>query len=129
MGNLLFKKGGEFVLSEEKKLQFLALDKYEKFTHIVYAHFVDGKVFYIGESSNTFRDRMRLYITHDGKTNIMVRGAVKKYLINGCRVETFVFKPHHVVVNGTLLVNPYVGVEQALIKMYKKHLINKKDVA
>ncbi len=129
LGGLRFEKGGEFVVGADGGLQFNVSRSVEKDTHIVYAHFVDGRIFYIGESSKTFRDRMRLYIIHKGSTNVLVRRFIKRFLRNGRKVETFVFKPSIVTINEGLPINPYVGVEQTLIKIYRRQLVNRKDVA
>jgi hypothetical protein len=109
-------------------LQFEVSQSCQNQSHVVYAHFVDGRVFYIGESSKTFRSRMRLYITHQGSTNVRVRKFIKRFLRHGRKVETFMYKPGAVLVDGLILVNPYVGVEQQLIKVLGRKIINKKDV-
>ncbi len=125
---ICFDHAGEFI-RVNGELQFNVSRLKEKMTHIVYAHVVDGKVFYIGESSITFRGRMRLYITHSGSTNVRARKFIKRFLKHGHKVETFCYKPGTILVDGVLEVNPYVGVEQALIKKLGRKLINKKDTA
>jgi hypothetical protein len=109
-------------------LQFEVSQTCQDETHIVYAHFVDGRIFYVGESAKTFRSRMRLYIIHQGSTNVRVRKFIKRFLRHGRKVETFIYKPDTVLVDGVLPVNPYVGVEQKIIKILGRKIINKKDV-
>ena len=97
-------------------------------SHVVYAHVINGSIKYIGECSVTFRSRMRLYITHSGSTNVYVRKAILQALGKGLSVETYYYKPQMITLTTGLTINPYVGIEQALIKKLRLKLINKKDV-
>lgn len=126
---LTFKKGAEFFITNSILKVDIAISGNTD-THIVYLHVVDGQIVYVGESSNTFRNRMRLYITHDGLTNARVRLFIKNVLSKGKRVETYYFKPDCVLISNTLVVNPYVGLEQELIsRINPKPILNRKDVA
>lgn len=127
IGGICFKKGGDFFMSNQD-LRANICRSGTKDRHIVYAHVIDDEVVYIGESSHSFRDRMRLYICHEGSTNVRVRKFIKEKLTEGKKVEIYYYKPKTIVVDNVLVVNPYVGIEQALIRIIGKKL-NKKDVA
>ena len=124
---LVFKKRGEFVLNSGE-MQATICKSGNTDSHIIYAHVVDGEVVYIGESSTTFRNRMRLYLTHEGSTNVRVREHLMKELVAGKKVEIYYYKPATVVIDSTLTVNPYVSIEQAIIGKLRP-ILNKKDTA
>ena len=127
IGGLLFKKAGDFILSNGgPQLKICGQSRVDR--HVVYAHVIDGVVSYIGESSTSLHDRVRLYITHDGSTNVRVLKAINDELMAGKKVEVYYYKPTMIVIDGVLSINPYVGIEQALIGCVKPAL-NKKNVA
>ncbi len=127
IGGICFKKCGEFVLHEDHmRVHICRTNSTDR--HVVYAHVVDDKVVYIGESSDTLRNRLRLYLTHSGSTNVRVRKHIREELQKGKKAETYYYKPETIMIEGVLSVNPYVGIEQALIRMMDKTL-NIKDVA
>jgi hypothetical protein len=57
-----------------------------------------------------------------------VRKHIREELQKGKKAETYYYKPETIMIEGVLSVNPYVGIEQALIRMMDKTL-NIKDVA
>lgn len=127
IGGLCFKKAGEFVFAGGH-LQVNICRASSKDEHIVYAHVIHGEVVYIGESSDTFCNRIRLYLIHDGSTNVRVRNFLMTEILKGKSVDIYYYKPATITVDGVLKVNPYVGIEQALISLVRPSL-NIKDVA
>lgn len=97
--------------------------------HYIYAHYVNDKLVYIGESSDLLKRRMNFYCCHPGITNERVR----KYFNEKFKKKpssdicTFIHMPEKIVVSETITVNPYVAIEQTLISMLKPKL-NRKDV-
>lgn len=127
IGGLIFKKRGEFVFVGDN-LQANICQSGNKERHIVYAHVVDNVVVYIGESSHTFQNRMRLYIIHNGSTNVEVRKHIKEELTKGKKVDIYYYKPKAILIDNVLAVNPYISIEQTLISLLKP-ILNKKDTA
>ncbi len=126
IGGLVFEKAGEFIFKMGCLLANIGWSE-SKHQHFVYAHVVAGRVVYVGESSRTLLNRMYLYITHKGSTNVRVRTAHIADLQAGQKVEIYFYKPQAVLIDGVLSVNPYIGVEQALISKLKP-ILNRKDV-
>jgi len=127
IAGLVFKKGSEFFL-DNGGLKVRICDSGKEDRHIVYVHVADDKPVYVGESSHTFCNRMRLYIIHTGSTNVRVREFIKQQLADGKKVETYYYKPVTILIDGVLEINPYNGIEQAIIRFVGSAL-NKKDVA
>ena len=125
-----FTKGAEFYM-EDGELKFTSIKSLDKSRHVVYVHVVgegeERRVVYIGETSNTFYQRMYYYCKHKGRTNVRVREYMLSKIEEGVKVCTYLFKPKEVMVEGGLTINPYVGVEQALIASTQP-LLNRKNI-
>lgn len=124
VAGLNFKKAGEFHLVDDH-LQIHISKKDAVQSHIVYIHVVDGDIVYVGESSTSLKKRMVLYITHDGSTNVRVREYLEEASRIVKKIEFFYYKPSTIVVDKVLVVNPYIGIEQALIATLDTPLNNK----
>jgi len=124
---LAFIKSGEFLIVDNQlKLKISKTVAEQK--HVVYIHLIDGKIVYVGETSRTLRERMILYIIHSGQTNVRVRTHIKKRLLKGSKCEIFSFKPEIIIINNKIKINPYISIEQALIKNLGNPLLNRKNV-
>lgn len=123
--NIRFNSAASFYI-EDGKIKVHVDDKYKNLRHLVYAHIVDGKVVYIGETSNTFYKRMYYYCNHSGKTNVRVREHFKEKILEGKIVETYINVPQEVIICGHN-IKTYIGVEQKLIDLVRPEL-NRKNV-
>ena len=121
---LNFKYGGSFDFTY--KPEFRVQSEHKGKRHVIYAHCVDDKIVYIGETSNTFYKRMYYYCNHKGPTNVRVRSYFKDKFLEGKSIDTFLYKPEKVIVEG-LEVNPYIGIEQKLINELNP-ILNRKNV-
>ena len=121
---LEFEEGAEFY-TEDSKLRFKSGDNC-KSKHVVYVHTVDGEIVYVGETSNTFYQRMYYYCNHKGRTNVRVREYMMDMIGEGREVKTYMYKPEEVLYES-IMINPYVAVEQALIDGIKP-ILNRKNV-
>ena len=122
--NLKFEYGGHFDF--KYRPEFSCTEGNSKKRHVIYAHCVDKEIVYIGETSNTFYKRMYYYCNHKGATNVRVRSYLKEKFLQGKVIETFVYKPEDVIIEG-LTINPYVGIEQKLINDLNP-ILNRKNV-
>ena len=123
--NISFDNAASFYL-EDEKIKVHVNNKYKDIRHLVYAHVVDGKVVYIGETSNAFSKRMYYYCNHKGNTNVRVREYFKEQILEGKVVETYINVPKEVIISGHN-IKTYIGVEQKLIDLVRPKL-NRKNV-
>ena len=131
---LKFEYGGEFNFVYNSSTtnhsayrpEFNCETEHKNKRHVIYAHCVDDKIVYIGETSNTFYKRMYYYCNHKGPTNVRVRDYFEKQYIEGKEIETYLYKPENVLIEG-LMINPYIGIEQKLINELNP-ILNHKDV-
>lgn len=121
---LEFEEGAEFY-AEDGKLRFESRDNC-KSKHVVYVHTVDEEIVYVGETSNTFYQRMYYYCNHKGRTNVRVREYMMDMIGEGREVKTYMYKPEEVLYES-VMINPYVAIEQALIDRIKP-ILNRKNV-
>ena len=121
---LEFVEGAKFY-AEDGKLRFESRDNCKN-KHVVYAHTIDEEIVYVGETSNTFYQRMYYYCNHKGRTNVRVREYMMDMIEEGREVKTYMHKPEQILYES-VKINPYVAIEQALIDKIKP-ILNRKNV-
>ncbi len=131
ISGLLFERAAHFYKDDRNHLKVSVSPDFKDKTHLIYAHYFNDKMIYIGESSTLFHKRMKCYCSHPGAANVRVREYVNSIFHGNHRdpdLCTFVYQPDKkIVINEELSINPYVAIEQELINIHKP-ILNKKDV-
>jgi len=123
-----FKKIGEYCLVNnelERSYKEFTKELISKEWKLVYAFIVDDLVMYIGKTKQGLCRPLSYH--RDYNNNKKTRGVhkgIREVVKNNKIIEVFarVFKP---IPFEILKINPYVGVEEALILIYNKQLWNK----
>ena len=123
-----FKKIGEYCLVNnelERSYKEFTKELISKEWKLVYAFIVDDLVMYIGKTKQGLCRPLSYH--RDYNNNKKTRGVhkgIREVVKNNKIIEVFarVFKP---IPFEILDINPYVGVEEALILIYNKQLWNK----
>ena len=131
ISGLLFERAAHFYKDDHNHLKVRVFDRFKEQTHLIYAHYFDDKLLYIGESSVHFIKRMKCYCSHPGAANVRVREYVNSIFHGNHRdpdLCTFIHIPKSkLVINEELSINPYVAIEQELINIHKP-ILNRKNV-
>jgi len=131
ISGLLFERAAHFYKDAHNHLRVRVFERFKQQTHLIYAHYFDDKLLYIGESSVEFIKRMNCYCNHNGASNVRVREYVNSIFHGNHRdpdLCTFIHIPKKkLVINEELSINPYVAIEQELINIHRP-ILNKKNV-
>ena len=131
ISGLLFERAAHFYKDDHNHLKVRVFDRFKEQTHLIYAHYFDDKLLYIGESSVHFIKRMKCYCSHPGAANVRVREYVNSIFHGNHRdpdLCTFIHRPKKkLIINEELSINPYVAIEQELINIHNP-ILNKKNV-
>ena len=131
ISGLLFERAAHFYKDDHNHLKVRVFERFKEQTHLIYAHYFDDKLLYIGESSVHFIKRMKCYCSHPGAANVRVREYVNSIFHGNHRdpdLCTFVHIPKKkLIINEELSINPYVAIEQELINIHKP-VLNRKNV-
>jgi len=131
ISGLLFERAAHFYKDDHNHLRVKVFERFKQQTHLIYAHYFDDKLLYIGESSVAFIKRMNCYCNHNGASNVRVREYVNSIFHGNHRdpdLCTFIHIPKKkLMINEELSINPYAAIEQELINIHKP-VLNKKNV-
>jgi len=85
----------------------------------VYAHILNGKVYYVGVATMGLKKRLYFYARPGStqRTSIRINGLIKKEIKAGNTVELIAAFPEPTSWNG-LPVNQTIGLEEGLVKKY-----------
>jgi len=131
VSGLLFERAAHFYKDDRNHLRVSVNEEFKNIRHLIYAHYFNENLIYIGETSVPFIKRMHCYCNHNGLSNVRVRDYVNSIFHGNHRdpdLCTFVYQPKEkLVINEHLSVNPYVAIEQELINIHKP-ILNRKNV-
>lgn len=118
--NRLLKIGFEYVghwtLDDSKQLS-LTLNSNHNSKNLLYSYISNGKVMYIGKTTQTLQTRLHGYLnpTTSQSTNIRVNGNIIEHLNNDNPIDIFILNDNGLLKFGDFTINIAAGLEDSLI--------------